>query len=70
MVCACVCDADMGMEDPVPTFSYLVEQIKARFPDLAYLHPIAPSAPLGRAPADASVRTPAHPHLALEVHVC
>ncbi|KAI0744231.1 NADH:flavin oxidoreductase/NADH oxidase [Daedaleopsis nitida] len=45
---------DMRMEDPVPTFTYLVEQIKARFPDLAYLHPIAPGAPLGRGPADES----------------
>ena len=28
----------MGMEDPKPTFSYLVEQLAQRHPDLAYIH--------------------------------
>ena len=28
----------MGMTDPVPTFSYLVTELLARHPDLAYLH--------------------------------
>jgi len=30
----------MGMEDPEPTFSYLVSQAKEKYPDLAYLHVI------------------------------
>jgi len=29
---------DMQMPNPYPTFIYLVEQIKARFPKLAYIH--------------------------------
>ncbi|CAK5274075.1 unnamed protein product [Mycena citricolor] len=33
---------DMGMKDPKPTFSYLVEQIKARHPDLAFIHAVEP----------------------------
>ncbi|CAK5275113.1 unnamed protein product [Mycena citricolor] len=33
---------DMRMKDPKPTFSYLLEQIKARHPDLAFLHVIEP----------------------------
>jgi len=28
----------MRMIDPVPTFSYLTEQLRDNFPDLAYLH--------------------------------
>jgi NADPH2 dehydrogenase len=32
----------MGTEDPKPTFSYFVSQIKESFPDLAYLHAIEP----------------------------
>ena len=32
----------MGMEDPKPTFSYLVSQAKERFPELAYLHAVEP----------------------------
>ncbi|KAH9942532.1 NADH:flavin oxidoreductase/NADH oxidase [Epithele typhae] len=35
---------DMRMEDPVPQFTYLVDQFKQRFPKLAYLHVVAPSA--------------------------
>ncbi|THV03080.1 NADH:flavin oxidoreductase/NADH oxidase [Dendrothele bispora CBS 962.96] len=31
---------DMGMEDPIPTFTYLVSELKSRFPKLAYLHAI------------------------------
>ncbi|KAK0445624.1 uncharacterized protein EV420DRAFT_1648345 [Desarmillaria tabescens] len=30
----------MGMEDPVPTFSYLVTRVKELYPDLAYVHVI------------------------------
>ncbi|CAK5262275.1 unnamed protein product [Mycena citricolor] len=33
---------DMGMENPKPTFSYLLEQIKARHPELAYIHAVEP----------------------------
>ncbi|KAG7445340.1 NADH:flavin oxidoreductase/NADH oxidase [Guyanagaster necrorhizus] len=32
----------MRMEDPVPTFSYYVSQIKQRHPDLAYIHLVEP----------------------------
>ncbi|KAJ6495496.1 FMN-linked oxidoreductase [Mycena vulgaris] len=33
---------DMGMQDPLPTFSYLVSELAARHPTLAYLHLIEP----------------------------
>ncbi|KZO98344.1 putative NADPH2 dehydrogenase chain OYE2 [Calocera viscosa TUFC12733] len=32
----------MRMADPIPTFSYLAEQLKTRFPDFAYLHVVEP----------------------------
>jgi NADPH2 dehydrogenase len=32
------CSVDMRMEDPIPTFRYLVQQLHDRFPSLAYLH--------------------------------
>ncbi len=28
----------MGMEDPIPTFSYLTMQVKELYPDFAYIH--------------------------------
>ncbi|KAF7298694.1 NADH:flavin oxidoreductase/NADH oxidase [Mycena indigotica] len=34
--------AGMGMKDPVPTFSYILEQLKSRHPRLAYIHLIEP----------------------------
>ncbi|KAF7421212.1 hypothetical protein PC9H_011733 [Pleurotus ostreatus] len=33
---------DMRMEDPKPTFSYLVTQIRERFPNLSYVHVVEP----------------------------
>jgi len=33
---------DMRMKDPKPTFSYLVQQIAARYSDLAYIHLVEP----------------------------
>jgi len=33
----------MGMKDPVPTYTYLIEQIIQRHPDLAYLHATEPN---------------------------
>ncbi|KAF9050686.1 NADH:flavin oxidoreductase/NADH oxidase [Hymenopellis radicata] len=33
---------DMRMEDPKPTFAYLVSQIKEKYPNLAYIHLIEP----------------------------
>lgn len=33
---------DMRMEDPIPTFTYLISQIVQRHPDLAYLHVVEP----------------------------
>jgi NADPH2 dehydrogenase len=32
----------MRERDPVPTFSYIIEQLRDRFPQLAYLHLIEP----------------------------
>ena len=32
----------MRMNDPEPTFSYLVSQLAERFPSMAYLHVIEP----------------------------
>jgi hypothetical protein len=32
----------MRMKDPLPTFSYLISEIKRRWPDLAYIHVIEP----------------------------
>lgn len=34
--------ADMLMEDPKPTFAYLVSQIKERYPNFAYIHVVEP----------------------------
>ena len=47
--------ADMRMEDPIPTFSYVVQQLKERYPNLAYVHAVGPGAPLNRGPEDESV---------------
>ncbi|KAJ7612370.1 hypothetical protein DFH06DRAFT_1109579 [Mycena polygramma] len=44
--------AGMGMADPVPTFSYLVSEIKRLYPNFAYIHLIEP-----RISADSSVET-------------
>jgi len=33
---------DMRMEDPIPTFSYLAQQLKERLPNFAYLHVTEP----------------------------
>lgn len=32
----------MREKDPIPTFSYLIQQLHDRFPDLAYLHLVEP----------------------------
>ena len=32
----------MRMPDPIPTFTYLVSEIKKRHPDLAYIHVTEP----------------------------
>ncbi|RPD53056.1 NADH:flavin oxidoreductase/NADH oxidase [Lentinus tigrinus ALCF2SS1-7] len=45
---------DMREEDPVPTFTYLVNKFKERHPDLAYIHVVAPGAPGGEGPKDPS----------------
>ncbi|CAK5267992.1 unnamed protein product [Mycena citricolor] len=34
----------MSMKNPKPTFSYLVKQLKARHPELAYIHAVEPRA--------------------------
>ncbi|KAF4574440.1 hypothetical protein EYR40_005834 [Pleurotus pulmonarius] len=49
---------DMGMADPKPTFTYFVSQMKARFPDMAYLHVTEPrvGAELGLEGADGKER--------------
>ncbi|KAH9852672.1 FMN-linked oxidoreductase [Lenzites betulinus] len=33
---------DMRMEDPVPTFSYLIKQLRELYPDFAYVHLVEP----------------------------
>ena len=33
---------DMGMKDPIPTFTTFVERIRAAHPNLAYIHAIEP----------------------------
>ncbi|KAJ7478761.1 hypothetical protein B0H11DRAFT_2028590 [Mycena galericulata] len=33
---------DMGMTDPLPTFSYVISQLAARHPTLAYIHLVEP----------------------------
>ena len=43
------------MADPVPQFSYLVGQLKERFPDLAYIHVVSAGAMGGEGPTDVSV---------------
>lgn len=48
------------MEDPVPTYTYLVDQFKRRLPNLAYLHVIAPEAPNNVAPKEKSVSLHIH----------
>ncbi|KAI0744226.1 NADH:flavin oxidoreductase/NADH oxidase [Daedaleopsis nitida] len=35
---------DMGMDDPVPTFGYLVNQLKERYPSFAFIHVVSPHA--------------------------
>ena len=47
---------DMRMHDPVPQFSYLVDQIKQRYPNLAWLHVVSPGLPLAQGPEDPEVR--------------
>ena len=46
---------DMGLEDPVPTFSYVVEEVKKRHPSLAYVHLVSHLAPFQAPPKDLSV---------------
>ncbi len=48
---------DMHMEDPMPQFTYFVDQLKQRHPNLAYLHVITPAVPGSAGPKDESVRT-------------
>ncbi|KAI0630870.1 NADH:flavin oxidoreductase/NADH oxidase [Trametes polyzona] len=42
--------ADMREENPIPTFSYLVQQFEEKFPDLAYIHVVAPGGPDNKGP--------------------
>lgn len=50
---------DIRMEDPVPTYTYLVDQFKRKFPNLAYIHVIEPGAPGNVGPKEESVSTSA-----------
>ncbi|KAI0742656.1 NADH:flavin oxidoreductase/NADH oxidase [Daedaleopsis nitida] len=45
---------EMRMEDPVPQFSYFVQKIKEKYPQLAYLHVASPDGPDNRGPEDES----------------
>ena len=47
---------DMCMKDPVPQFTYLVDQLKQRHPNLAYLHVVTPGVMGSKGPEDESVR--------------
>ena len=42
----CLCslrhNLDMGMKDPIPTFSYMIETIRDRYPDFGYIHVVEP----------------------------
>lgn len=51
----------MRMEDPVPTFTYLVEKFKETHPGLAYIHVVSAGSPGGEGPKDPSVRTRTSP---------
>ncbi|ETW78409.1 hypothetical protein HETIRDRAFT_446181 [Heterobasidion irregulare TC 32-1] len=33
---------DMGMKDPIPTFSHMIETIRDRYPDFGYIHLVEP----------------------------
>ena len=46
---------DQRMDDPIPTFTYVVEKLKEQHPDLAFLHVVAPGAPSNEGPNDESV---------------
>jgi NADPH2 dehydrogenase len=35
-------NADMREKEPIPTFSYLIQQLHDQFPQLAYLHLVEP----------------------------
>ena len=50
------CVLDMREEDPIPTFTYLVNKLKEKHSDLAYIHVVSPGAPGGEGPKDPSVR--------------
>ncbi|PIL25902.1 hypothetical protein GSI_11655 [Ganoderma sinense ZZ0214-1] len=45
---------DMRMDDPVPTYTYLVDQLKQKYPNLAYLHVVSPIAPFNAPPENAT----------------
>ena len=51
---------DMRMEDPIAQFSYVVEQFKQRYPDLAYLHVVSPGAFGNEGPANPEVSSSAN----------
>ena len=46
---------DMRMEDPVPQFTYLVDELKQRHPNLAYIHVISAVALGAAGPKDEAV---------------
>jgi NADPH2 dehydrogenase len=45
----------MGMNDPLPQFTYLCRELKERFPSLAYLHVVEPRVDAGMDRADGGV---------------
>ena len=49
---------DMRMEDPIPQYTYLVDQLKQRHPSLAYLHVVTPGVQGSMGPKDESVSVP------------
>ncbi|KAI0742653.1 NADH:flavin oxidoreductase/NADH oxidase [Daedaleopsis nitida] len=45
---------DMGMEDPVPTYTYLLGEMKRKYPALAFVHSVSAAGPLNEMPKDPS----------------
>ena len=41
MLIACAC-LDMGMRNPIPTYSYIISELAKHYPNLAYIHMIEP----------------------------
>ncbi|KAI0650735.1 hypothetical protein C8Q79DRAFT_944937 [Trametes meyenii] len=52
---SCMRAVDMRMDNAEAQFSYLVEQLKQKYPDLAYVHSVTSAGPFGKGPKDPEV---------------